>query len=310
LRQRHAELAKLLVRSGDIDALEALASRWSSRDPLDPELLTARAAARAWRGDRNEALRILSGMLVAPGVTAERAAELASTLARAEERSSRPGIACALRFAAAESKPDDSSLLAPALACAQLRGDEARWLTASKSDADRGRLSAAVAKLALASRSEENLFGDIVVDATWDNGSGADLDIGVVDPSGKRLSWASTARVRARDCTSRFHEALAVSSSAAGAFVVDIVRSDGGDLGAAPVRGTLRITSQGVTKVVPFVLAGTRAPVARVDVRFESRLVPITAWDDGVPPGWTTPTPTPTSAPRPSLVLRGRDLGT
>src|ERR1700676_1754514 len=74
----------------------------------------------------------------------------------------------------------------------------------------------------------ETGFGDVAVGATWDAGSGVDLDVGIVDPSGRRLSWASAARgVRASDCTSTGHEALAVTSGATGPFLVEVVRADG-----------------------------------------------------------------------------------
>ena len=105
LRQRHSDLAKLLVRAGNVRELESVTERWSARDPLDPDLLTARAAARAWRGDREGALRILSGMLASPATSSATQADIASTLARAEERALRPAVACALRTAAAEASP-------------------------------------------------------------------------------------------------------------------------------------------------------------------------------------------------------------
>ncbi len=129
---------------------------------------------------------------------------------------------------------------------------------------------------------EDGLFGDVSVEATWDEGSAGDLDSGIIDPSGRRLSWASsTGRVRARDCTSHSRESLAISSGSAGAFVVELVRADASDDPGPPVRGKLRITSLGRTQLVPFVLSGRRAQVARVDVRFESRLEPVNDW-----PAW------------------------
>jgi hypothetical protein len=285
LRQWHADLAKLLMRAGNVAELEAAAERWSARDPLDPDLLTVRASARAWRGDRDGALRILSGMLASPSTTNAMQAEIASTLARAEERALHPALACELRIAAAESKPDDVATVASAVACERGRGNEAsaaRWITAAKDEPMRVRLASAASKLLVAPKVEDSLFGDVAVDATWDDGSGADLDVAVIDPSGRRLSWASASgKVRARDCTSRSREALAISSGSAGAFVVEIVRADVPEVSAAPVRGKVRITSLGRTQIVPFVLVGEREQVARVDVRFDSRLEPVNAW-----PAW------------------------
>lgn len=279
LRQKHAELAKLLVRQGGADDLDAVTSTWATRDPLDADLLTARAASRAWRGDRDGTLRILSGLLVSPGLAPAVQSEIAATLARAEERAGHPALACALREGGVESKPDDEGGLAAVLACARgaSDADAARWSLLAKDDAARTRVAAAAAKLSAAPR-EDALFGDVVVDATWDSGAGADLDVAVIDPGGRRLAWASSNKgVRARDCTSRTHEALAVSSGSAGAFAVEVVRADAGELGRS-VSGKLRITSMGNTRVVPFVLSGDRAQVARVDVRFESRLEPVSSW--------------------------------
>jgi hypothetical protein len=140
-------------------------------------------------------------------------------------------------------------------------------------------VSAAAAKATPAATLADTVFGDVVVDATWDASAGVDLDVGIVDPSGRRLSWASAARnVRASDCTSQAHEALGVSSSATGPFVVEITRADGARsdrLTDRPITGRLRITSLGKTQVVPFVLTGSRVQVARVDVRMDSRLETI-----------------------------------
>jgi hypothetical protein len=295
-RQRHAELARLLVRQGNVEAVEALATRWTERDPLDVDALTLRATARAWRGDRDGALRVLSGTLASPSMAPAAQVDVASSLARAEERAGRATEGCALRVAAAEGKGSDAGLVASAIACerAQARTASAdRWLASAKDGAARTRLSSAAAKVAPGGGLADTVFGDVVVDATWDASAGVDLDVGIVDPSGRRLSWASAARnVRASDCTSSAHEAMAVSSSPTGRFVVEVVRA-GGSPSDRPVSGKLRITSLGQTQIVPFVLVGSRAQVARVDVRMDSRLEPIpvaTTWGSCNPPFFTDAT--------------------
>jgi hypothetical protein len=292
-RQRHAEVAKLLVRQGNSPEVEALAAKWTERDPLDADALTLRATARAWRGDRDGALRVLSGVLASPSMAPAAQAEVASTLARAEERAGRASPACALRVSAAETKPGDVTATAAALACERTEGrtgSEPRWLASLKDDATRTRVSAAAAKLAPGTALADTVFGDVVVDATWDAAAGVDLDVGVVDPSGRRLSWASAARnVRASDCASLAHEALAVTSGGTGPFVVELVRADGAATDR-PVSGKLRITALGRTQVVPFVLGGTRAQVARVDMTMDSRLEPIAdgwTWGTCDPPFFT-----------------------
>ncbi|MGD0528590.1 MAG: vWA domain-containing protein, partial [Polyangiaceae bacterium] len=295
-RQRHAELARLLVRQGNVADVEALATKWTERDPLDADALILRATAKAWRGDRDGALRVLSGMLASPSMAVAAQSDLASTLARAEERVGRASPACALRVAAAETRPGDVAATAAALACERAeRGDdrtrsESRWLAALKDDATRTRVSAAAAKLAPGAALADAVFGDIVVDATWDASAGVDLDVAVVDPSGRRLSWASAARnVRASDCASASHEALALTSGGTGPFVVEVVRADRA-AADRPVSGKLRITALGRTQIVPFVLGGTRAQVARVTMAMDSRLEPIAdgwTWGTCDPPFFT-----------------------
>ena len=293
-RPRYVELARLLVLAGDVDAVDSLASRWSARDPLDVDALTLRATARAWRGDRGAALRILTGALASPSLGDGAQADMASALARAIDRAGQSDAACALRVAAAEAKTGDAALVASAVSCERARGRAAsaeRWLASAKDDAARARISAAAAK----SVEPDALFGDVVVDATWDPAANADLDVGVIEPSGRRLSWASAARgIRARDAAGAAHEALAVSSGATGSVVVDVTRA-AGDSADRPIAGKLRITSLGRTQVVPFLLTGTRIQVARVVVHAESRLEPATLGAAPVP-----------ASLRPATFLHGR----
>ena len=207
------------------------------------------------------------------------AAQVLASLGLAHERANATTEACAFRVASAELRPSDVESVAAAVACERGLGRVAsaeRWLASAKSEALRAATAAAATKLEANARgvAAQSVFGDIVVDATWDAGDGADLDLAIVDPTGTRVSWASRARnMRAADCTSRSHEALAIASFATGAFVVEVVRV-GANVGAGPVRGTLRITSQGQTRMVPFVAGGARSQVARVDVGMDSRLVP------------------------------------
>jgi hypothetical protein len=274
-RQSHEALAKLLVQLGDAGELDSLAREWSSRDPLDADAIALRATVRARQGDRDGALHVFSGVLSSLTMSTAAQADVAKALARAEERAGRADVACALHVAAAERKPADPETVGAAVACERATGkraSEARWLVSMKDDGARARVAAAAAKTSTGSLAAGPVTGDVVVDATWDPGAGADLDLAVVDPSGHRLSWASPAsNVRATDCTSLSHEALAVSSLATGPFVVEIARASAGDETRA-VTGTLRITSLGHTQVVPFVLSGDRTQAARVDVRLDSRL--------------------------------------
>jgi hypothetical protein len=116
--------------------------------------------------------------------------------------------------------------------------------------------------------------GDIVVSATW---SGAvDLDVAVVDPSGRRAAAVSRLRgVRVEGATSRDHETVGFSATDAGTFVVEVTRADGSSAGAPPVSGTVTIKTLGQSRTIPFSLTGSRTQVGHVDVRWESEFVPV-----------------------------------
>jgi hypothetical protein len=84
---------------------------------------------------------------------------------------------------------------------------------------------------------------------------------------------------RIEGATARDHESLALSTSDAGAFVVEMVRSNAADAGErtrdVPVSGKVTIRAFGQTREVPFTLTGARTQVARVDARWEAELVPV-----------------------------------
>jgi len=267
-RGKHRDLARALLRRGALDELERVLADWQKRDPLDGDAIALRAELLSARGDRVAAARVLSG------VAASADASRIDDLALGAERAGDDSLACALRVASAENKPEDASRVARAVRCERLRGRTTsadRWLT--ESGARRTDVESAVSKL----DSSASVFGDIVLDASWNNS--ADLDLAVIDPSGQRLGWLA-GRGRVQDATSRSHEKLGVGTSGAGTFLVEIARSDagrssvsGGD--AAPVSGFVNVTAFGMTKRVPFVLTSASARVARVDVRFVSQLVEL-----------------------------------
>jgi hypothetical protein len=124
-------------------------------------------------------------------------------------------------------------------------------------------------------------FGDIIVTANWTGG--ADLDLALVDPSGRRASAVSRLKgARVEAATARDHETLALSSSDGGSFAVEIVRANPANEAQPtnPVSGNVTIKAFGQTKSVPFTLSGPRAQVGRVDVRWEQELVPLNGTED------------------------------
>ncbi len=84
---------------------------------------------------------------------------------------------------------------------------------------------------------------------------------------------------------------LAYSTSAAGAFTIELVRAgDSAGTSAAlagsgapaprlPVTGQVTIRALGTSSTRTFVLTGDRAVVARADVTWDSRLVPVAQAD-------------------------------
>src|SRR5262249_37169244 len=134
-------------------------------------------------------------------------------------------------------------------------------------------------------KGENAQVGDFVLSVNWDGSADADLDVALVTPDGARASWATSRAagavrgVRVSDPKWRARETLAVSANGTGPFVVEIVRANGA---TTPVTGTLSVRAFGATQNVPFTLGSgvTRQPVARIDVRVESELVPVDDFSD------------------------------
>ncbi|MBS2016916.1 MAG: FecR domain-containing protein [Deltaproteobacteria bacterium] len=280
-RGRHRELAKLLALSGQLDELGETLEKWSTRDPLDADVILARADLAARRGDREGSLRILGGALAASAMSREDAFVLASTVARSYDRAGK-SEACAFFVTAAELKPTDVDAVARAVSCERRQGRAKaadRWMSTMK-DVQRTAVTNAIPKIEAAKA--ETAAGDFVVSATWDGG--ADLDIAVVDPAGRRAGVATRLKgARIEAAQARDHESLSLQTSDAGSFVIEMVRAGAGEANERtrdlPVSGKVTIRAYGQTREVPFTLTGARTQVARVDARWEAELVPLD--DDG-----------------------------
>jgi len=276
-RGKHKELAKLLALGGQLDELGETLEKWSTRDPLDADVIVGRADLAARRGDREGSLRILGGALAASAMGRDEAFVLATTIARSYERLGR-SEACAFNVTAAEIRPTDTDAMARAVACERRlgRGKSAdRWLDTMK-EPQRLAVSNAAAKVDPAKTEATN--GDVVVSATWDGG--ADLDVVLLDPAGRRAGVATRMKgARVEGAMSRDHETLALATNESGSFVVEMVRAGTGESGRdVPVTGKLSIRAFGQSQTVPFTLTGARIQVGRVDTHWETQLVPV---DDG-----------------------------
>lgn len=273
-RNKHRDFARLLSANGNMDELAQVLARWSSRDPMDGDVIAMRADLAARSGDRERALRVLSG------VAASGQADVSTleALAQSHERAGEMEGACSFRIAVAESRAIDTKgaltgvdldRVAKAMACEERRSGRAsrRWFDDVK---DTSALDRAFQKAKVDS-SREALRGDIIVEASW-AGSDADLDLAVVDPNGQRLSWVTRSKnVRVLDPASKNRETLAVASSGAGAFTIEVTRA----AGEGPVRANIKVRALGEETSFPVVLSGPTTVAGRVQMRFDEELVPV-----------------------------------
>ena len=273
-RDKTVELFALYATAGRLGEAQELTAKWSGRDALDPDALTARADLAARQGDRERAIRILGGLAdVRPG---DRATQ--TRLAEMHEASGNRALACEHRIALADMAPGEAKLVADAVRCANTLGmtELASLLKLDASESVRNSIDKLLAQPGTPAASVSSLRGDIQVTAEWTGG--VDLDIGLIDAQGRRTSWlgsAGKALVSARDVTSTRTEALGLVNTPSGSYVVEIARASGADQNI-PVRGELLLKLAGETRKVPFVLTGPRAEVGTMRVFFTSRLVPVT----------------------------------
>lgn len=278
-RDKTIALYKALMASGRVGEALELVAKWSQRDALDPEALIARADLAAMNGDRERALRILSGLAdVRPG---DRAVQKRLTAAFNQMGAS--NLSCQHRLALADIDPTDTTAVASAVRCAQDEGfaNLAQSVLSSAPTKSREKIENTVRTLKLSD--PPALSGDLRITATWN--APVDLDIALVDKNGKRLSWIGSTlqnvSVSAKDATSTSSETLAVLGLASGNMMLEVVRAKT-DRSNVPVTGELTLTLPGgEVRKVPFVLTNQRLELGSVRVFFTSRLVPITGGGGG-----------------------------
>ena len=267
-RNRHRDLAKLLAQTNDLQELEAVLTKWNERDPLDADAVAWRSDLMARKGEREAAMRVLTGALSSPTLTPREASKLAQAAAETYERMN-DSAACSLRVAASELASDDVDMAARAVLCEEAAGrtKSGERLRAAFNGPKRAALEAAITRFK--NEKSEGAHGDVVVSATWEGPE--DLDLAIVDPSGARASLVSRMPgVHVVSPMASGHEELGIANAKAGAFVVEVVR---GTRGTRPVSGTVKISSGGQVKSVPFVLTDSRVVVGRVDAHYEETLV-------------------------------------
>jgi TonB family protein len=267
-RDRHRDLVRALARAGAVDRALTLAEAWVDKDPLDTAGIAALADALARVGRRDDAVRMLSGAVDA----APDDKGLHQRLATVFDRLGATELACAHRESLAELSPADPAAAEAAVRCERTLGrpeSAARVLAHVADAAVRARVEEAAGRGA----APPPASGDLVVEARWEGG--ADLDLGIVGPRGARFSWlGGRSTIGAHGAISRDHERLTLRHLPVGGFLVELARSSAaGPVG--PVRGQLEIRALGQRRVVPFVLDGARATVARVDVNQVEVVTPL-----------------------------------
>lgn len=267
-REAVKKLYTLYFLSGDIQRASSVAEKWSEKDPLDPDALTARADVAAARGDRDLAIRILGSVVdVRPG---DHKAQW--RLARLHRWAGRAELGCRFSLAVAQIKTGDAKLIAEAVRCARDVG-HADVASDLMSGADGPTQRSVDLLLAEAPLDPSALSGDFRLEARWDGGD--DLDLAMLHQEG-RMSWLGAptkAIITARDVQSTSREALALRGGSVGDYVVEITRPAGH---SGVIRGTVDISAPGGDRrSVPFTLDGDRVRVALVKVTARSKLVPL-----------------------------------
>jgi len=263
-REKHRALVQALSYAGELDRANALAAKWLDRDRLDPQALGYEADLLGRDGKREQALRLLAGVV---DLDADRV-ESHERMAQAYEHVGRMSQACSHRIALSAISPKDGKTAASAVRClrALSRDDDAKLVLRDLAD-DATR--AATEKALLAPEPPAKTGGDVVIGARWEGNE--DLDISLVTPDGTRVSWmGGRPDVRVSDATSTQKEELSLAKIKRGYYLVEITR--GGAPSSNTVRGTLDIAALGAKKSLPFELTGTHKTVARLSIKLEERI--------------------------------------
>jgi hypothetical protein len=265
-RDRHRDLVRALTRVGELERATEVTEAWIERDQLDPEALTYLSDVVARGGDREGAVRLLSGIVdLRPDDRV-----LHERMANAFDRAGMPDRACAHRVSLAEIRPDDVETQAMAVRCERgLSRREAAdmLLTALGDDDTRRRVEEAVAQNPAPSR----LRGEIMLDSTWSGST--DVDVSLITPEGTRISWmGGRVNVVGEDGTRVGGEKLGLRRATPGSYMIEVNRVDPDD--HTTITGRIAVRAMDGQRTIPFTLTGERVVVGRIDVRRESRMVP------------------------------------
>ena len=251
-RDRTRDLLRWELRLGDLATAQRLADAWLAKDRLDAGALVALADIAALRGDPDASRDLLASAVEVDPRSAEAHARMVALYDAAGEAT----LACDHALSRALVAPADPDAQAAAIRCG---GDRERHL-APLSAAARKKAEAALAREPVPAKAP----GEMTLTASWEGA--ADLDLVVVTPTGRRVSWQGGAKKTAStDALAAGREVLAMSTGEVGRYQVFLVPR-GADAGT-PVAANVTIRTHGKTRMLR-VVAGARAtPVADVTVK-------------------------------------------
>lgn len=257
-RERTLAVIRTLVRLRNLERATRLTERWLERDRMDPEALVTLADLALLSGDLERA-----EALIASAIDADpRSAALHSRLARVYAETDRDGLACEHRIARAWTARTDPAAQADALGCAA--STEATRLRLGLDES----LLRKVERLLDSPAPATRVTGPFRIEATFEGG---DVDLAVVDPDGRVVSWLGGAELQATSVIGEGREQLTFKGRQNGRWQVLAVRRaeagpgladphdgpdgpGGADGSSGTIHGTLRVTAHGATRRIPFTI--------------------------------------------------------
>ncbi|MEM6291571.1 MAG: VIT domain-containing protein [Myxococcota bacterium] len=262
-RAAHSKLVRTAIANGDGRML-AFAQAWANVDPDHAGALEALADALAHQGDPIALRAYESVVEVKPFSAREH-----RSLARAFENKGDLARACSHRRALVSIDPDVVEHQAGLIACLQRAGrqDDARDVEAlflggpTERAVTRSKRVAALNRAVSSHMLSVSKRGQLRATLTWSGPD--DLDIAVIDRSGRRLSTLHD-RGKLKAVEGRGREELSMSKVRRSVFVeVSRAAGDGGAT-AAPVSATLELVTPNGRKRIPVTISAGSTRAAKV----------------------------------------------
>lgn len=267
-RERTLTVIRTLVRLRHLERATRLTERWLERDRMDPEALITLADLALLSGNLERAENLITSAIDAD----PRSSVLHARLSRVYAETDRADLACEHRRSRALTARTDPAAQADALRCAGPTEGERLRLGL---DAE---LLRKIDRLLDSPAPQTRVTGPFRLEATFEGG---DVDLAVVDPDGRVVSWLGGAELQAGGVVGSDRESLTFKGRQNGRWQILAVRrpdpdSDRPDAHDGPdgaVHGTLRVTAHGASRRIPFTIGAEEAIgfIAEIDVQAKFR---------------------------------------